>query len=104
MSILKNSWRQGDICGLPVDNLPEGLEQSKTNVLLQEGSGGNPHTFKGGQFYPLAKDNVLGYLVADKTKIFHVEHNPKGDLIQDGVYQIIRQNEDTHEGLKPVID
>jgi len=98
------NYRQGDIAFVGVEELPKALKFSKINVLLQEGSGGNPHTFKGGQFYPNQKENVLGYLVAEKTKIFHEEHSPKGDEIQDGIYKIIRQNEDTHEGLKPVVD
>ena len=96
--------RQGDLGFIGIDKLPEGLQELNTNVLLPEGSGGNPHNFQGGKFYPKVSENVLGYLVADKTKVFHVEHNPKGDLIEDGVYKIIRQNEDTHEGLKPVVD
>ncbi len=98
------NYRQGDLCYLGVDKLPEGLQESDTTILLQEGSGGNPHTFKGGKFYPKPENDTLGYLVADKTKLFHVEHNPKGDEIEDGVYEVKRQNEHTHEGLKPVID
>ena len=97
------NYRQGDVALVGVDKLPKGLEAG-ANVLLQEGSGGNPHTFEGGKFYPQVKDSVLGYLVAKKTKLFHIEHSPKGDEIENGVYQVIRQNEDTHEGLKVVED
>lgn len=98
------NYRQGDVALIEVKELPKALKASKTNVVLQEGSGGHPHTFKGGTFYPDLKGDVLGYLKATKTKIFHPEHNPKGDLIKNAIYQIKRQNEDTHEGLKPVID
>lgn len=98
------NYRQGDIGIISTDKLPEGLQETKINTLLQEGSGGNPHTFKGGKFYAKQEDSLLGYLVADKTKLFHVEHSPKGDEIKDGVYKVIRQNEETHEGLKPVVD
>ena len=104
------NYRHGDLALIQVESLPEGLERSETNVLLQEGSGGNPHTFKGGNFYPKINGSVLGYLEAKNTKLYHVEHGEKqvGGLkeapIEDGIYQIVRQNEETHEGLKPVID
>ncbi len=97
------NYRQGDIALVGVGEMPKGLEVGP-NVLLQEGSGGNPHNFQGGKFYPKVEDNVLGYLVAEDTKLFHVEHSPKGDVIENGIYKVVRQNEDTHEGLKPVVD
>lgn len=100
---MKN-YRQGDIGLVGVAELPKDLEVSDANILLQEGSGGNPHTFQGGKFYPKLKDNQLGFLVAENTKLVHVEHSPNGDEIENGIYQIIRQNEETHEGLKPVVD
>ncbi len=103
------NYRHGDLALLQVNKMPK-LKESKTNVLLQEGSGGHPHTFKGGKFYPDLKDLSLGFLVAEKTKLYHPEHGDKkvGSLmeasIKDGIYQVIRQVEDTHEGLKPVVD
>jgi hypothetical protein len=105
MKTQKEGYRQGDVRYFLTDTLPEGLKESKSSIILQTGSGGNPHTFKGGKFYPLVEgDFKIGYLVAKNTKIFHIEHNPKGTLIQDGIYEVGRQVEETPDELKPVID
>ena len=99
------AWRQGDIAGISIPKLPKGLKASKTDTLLSNGSGDNPHTFNGGSFYPHVKgDFILGYLEAKGTKIYHVEHSPKGDKVEDGVWEIRKQSEYTNEGLRPVID
>jgi hypothetical protein len=48
--------------------------------------------------------------VAKNTKLYHPEHgdkkveNLKEAKLPDGKYQIRRQVEKTHEGLRPVID
>ncbi len=97
--------RQGDICLVKISKLPKGLVSSKTNTLLANGSGGNPHTFKGGTYYPKVEgDFMLGYLKAKGTKIYHTEHSPKGDSIPAGIYEVRKQVEFTHEGLRPVVD
>lgn len=97
--------RQGDIALIKISKLPTGLKASKTDTLLQNGSGGNPHTFKGGIFYPKVDgDFILGYLKAKNTKLFHIEHSPKGDKIPDGFYQVRKQVEITHSGMVPVVD
>lgn len=97
--------RQGDIAYIPA-KMPKGLKKSATNIILQSGSGGNPHSFTGGAFYPHQDSNfVIGYLQAKNTKLFHAEHGPKsGVAIPNGTYEVRRQVEDTHEGLKVVED
>ena len=99
------NYRQGDISLIGISKFPKGLKSSKTETILQNGSGGNPHSFKGGIFYPhIEGDFIIGYLKAKGTKIYHVEHSPKGDKIDDGLYEIRRQVESTIGGLKAVID
>ena len=99
------NYRHGNICLLGIEKLPEGLIPSKTQILIQQGSGGNPHTFKGGVFYPKKEgDFLLGYLEAKKTKLYHVEHSPEGAAIEDRIYEVRFQVEATHEGMKQVID
>lgn len=107
----QNFYRHGDLGLVQVDKMPAGLDVSKSNVLLENGSGGHSHTFKGGKFYPKVEgDFVLGYLFASKTKLYHPEHGGKktGNLkeatIKDGIYEVRKQNEHTPNGLKPVID
>lgn len=92
--------RHGDTSYTLVEKLPEGLELSKTKVVLQAGSGGHTHTVSGGKLYLKSEgENIIGYLVAGKnTKLGHEEHgSPK---IPKGVYQIRRQVEFFPDGIK----
>lgn len=102
----QNGYRQGDLAYISVESFPEGVEASGSNVILQSGSGGNPHSFAGGEFYKREEgDFILGYLKAAGTKLFHAEHGPKeGFALPDGLYQVRRQNEETIDGLKQVQD
>ena len=89
-----------------------------TGINKKTGSGGHHHTFDHGRFYPktdnarIQNGTVIGYLVANnRTKLLHLEHGKvvKGkDLreakIEAGIYEIRKQVEDTHDGMKPVED
>jgi hypothetical protein len=115
-----NNYRHGDLGLFGVNELPAklaGLKKS-TSKILMTGSGGHDHTFAHGEFY-LKIDNariingtVIGYLVANnRTRLFHPEHGKvvKGkDLreakIAGGIYELRRQQEDTHDGMRPVED
>lgn len=102
---MTKAYRHGDVALVKIESLPEGLEPSKSNVLIQQGSGGNPHSFEGGMFYEKKEgDFLLGYLEAKNTKLFHAEHSPNGGEIEDGIYEVRFQVEHTHEGMKQVID
>lgn len=100
------AYRHGEICLVRIDNLPEGIEISNTKTLMV-GSHGNSHTIENGDIY-LKKDGdfTFGYLVAKDTSLLHPEHSPKvGEAkVEDGVYQLVKQNEFTPDGLIPVID
>ena len=99
------AYRQGDLAFIQIEKLPKELKASKTDIVLQTGSGGNPHSFKGGTFYPKVDgDFVIGYLKAKGTKLYHIEHSPKGDKIEDRVYEVRRQVEHTHQGMVQVVD
>lgn len=108
----KNNYRHGDVALIGIDSLPEGLTASDTKVLVGNGSGGHTHSFSGGIFYPKVEgDFTVGYLKADGTKLYHPEHGDttgssgvKECSIQDGIYEVRRQVEVTHEGMKQVID
>ena len=105
------NYRHGDLALIGIDKLPEGLKKSSSKVLMT-GSGGNDHSFDNGEFYPHQEQpNIIGYFVANNTTLFHAEHGKvvKGKKlrkakIQDGNYQLRGQIEDTHSGMKPVID
>jgi hypothetical protein len=100
-------YRHGEIAFISINSLPQGLTESKTNVIVT-GSHGNNHTFTGGKLYLLSemKDFIIGYLVSKNTNLLHPEHSPKkGDaVLPDGIYEIRKQQEFTPEGLIPVID
>lgn len=103
--------RHGDLAFIQVKVLPKGLKASKTKVLMENGSGGHTHSFQGGMFYPKVEGEfIIGYLKAKDTKLYHPEHGKKqvGSLkeaeIGDGVYEVRRQVEFTHDGMRQVID
>jgi fructoselysine-6-P-deglycase FrlB-like protein len=103
------SYRHGDLALISVKKLPKNLKETKTKVLMT-GSGGNDHAITQGKVYLKNEgDFVFGYLVAKDTVLLHPEHGKgKGILkiakIGDGIYELRKQNEDTNEGLKEVID
>jgi hypothetical protein len=107
----KNNYRHGDLGLIGVSELPAGIEQSKSKILMT-GSGGHNHTFDHGDFYPKKNGLVIGYFVANnRTRLYHPEHGKvvKGKelreaKIAEGVYELRRQQEDTHDGMKPVVD
>jgi len=104
------NYRHGDLALIGIGKLPDKLEVSKSNVLMEGKS--NTHTFDNGKFYPkITGQFIIGYLEAtSNTHLFHAEHGKEivGKLkkakIQKGFYELRRQVEDTHEGMKPVVD
>jgi len=102
--------RWGEVCLLPVTKLPKGLKKAKTDVVMT-GSSNNPHIVRNCDVYfKKESDYIFGYLKANKgNKFFHREHGKgKGTMKEFSVkgkyYQLLVQNEATHEGLKVVID
>lgn len=101
---MKKIYSHGEISFVTIDKLPEGLEETKTNVFAK-GRTGNSHTFKGGKIY--LKNNgqfIIGYFEAKNTKLYHDEHSPKGADLPDGVYEIRKQSEFINGELRQVID
>jgi len=102
----KQAYRHGEIVLLKVDKLPKGLELSKSKIIMK-GSHGNNHEIDNGKLYfKKENDYVFGYLVAKNTNLLHPEHKDKSGKakIKDGIYQLIKQQEYTPNGLIPVID
>lgn len=103
---MKNNYRHGEIGLHQIKALPKGLERANTKVFMT-GSHGHNHSISSGDLY-LKKDGdyVFGYLVAKNTSLLHPEHSPNmGDAkIEDGVYELRKQQEYTPDGLVPVID
>ena len=107
-----NKYRHGDICLEQVESIPDNAKRSDSKVILAEGSGGNPHGITDGELFFVENEfPVIGYLKAESTKLTHAEHGEevlpdglKAAAIEDGIYKITRQQEETHEGMKPVVD
>ena len=103
--------RHGDLLLVVVDKIPEGLEESKTKVIMA-GNNGHDHKFNKGKLYLRSEGEfIIGYFESVEGTIFtHMEHGEKGRgklrtaNIPVNKYQLRKQNEDTHEGMKPVID
>ncbi|MEK7179906.1 MAG: hypothetical protein AAB706_00355 [Patescibacteria group bacterium] len=105
------NYRHGDICFIEISKLPTGLKATKDDVILLSGSGGNPHTFKGGIFYPkINGEFIIGYFKAKDTRLYHLDHGEKkvGGLkeakIGDGIYEIRRQVEVVNGQMRQVVD
>jgi len=93
--------RHGDLALVKIPKLPKGLVATKTKVLLT-GSHNNKHTINSGKVYFKQDGFVFGYLVAKGTTLNHIEHGKV--KLPDGIYELRKQQEQTHDGLKPVID
>ena len=111
MNYTNTNYRHGDIGLFGIDKFPDKLKESKTKTILAGGSGGHSHTINKGKLFFVSDAKVLGYLEAKDTTLFHPEHGEiikgkrlKEAKIQDGYYQIKRQQEQTHEGMRAVID
>lgn len=105
--------RHGDILLVQVEKLPDGLTEVKTDTLMI-GSHQNSHKFQNGHFYPKQENQfIFGYFIADANcKLFHPEHGDRrnsaglmeADITKGNIYQLRKQNEDTHNGMRQVID
>lgn len=104
-------YRHGDLALLPIKSLPKGLKKTDTDIIMT-GSHGNDHKVLNGEIYFKDENRfVFGYLKAKKgAKLLHKDHGDKkvGSLkecsIPEGNYQLRRQFEDTHSGMKVVVD
>ena len=108
MSKLK-TYRHGEILFVETKEIPKEAKEEKTDILMK-GSGGNPHSFKGGIFYELNKGIVFGYFKAKNTKLYHPEHGDKkvDNLLEaklpDGIYELRKGQEIVNEEMKPIQD
>lgn len=102
---MNKAYRHGEILLLKIKSLPKGLKETKTNILAT-GSHSNSHTFNKGKLYLKEDGQTFGYLVAKDTSLLHPEHSPRiGQAkLDDGVYQLIKQQEYTPNGFRPVVD
>jgi hypothetical protein len=105
------NYRHGDLALIKINQLPEGLQISNNKTLLI-GSHNNAHSYNVGEFYPIDEEIILGYFVAIKgTELYHKDHGVKINNkklrianIEPDIYELRKQQENTHEGMKPVID
>ena len=101
--------RHGDLALIPIDAITLGLRASNTKVLLR-GSNNNPHGFDRGTFYPKSDGQfVVGEFLANDTTLTHCDHGDghgrvKKAKIVDGAWELRRQQEQTHAGMRPVED
>lgn len=97
-------YRHGEVALVKVKSLPKGLKKVDTKIFMV-GSHGHNHSIDNGELYFINEGTYgVGYLKAKNTKLFHEEHSPKGVKIKDGIYQLLKQQEFTPQGLIPVID
>jgi hypothetical protein len=109
---LKN-YRHGDLALIGIEKLPSDIEDETASNVIMKGSHQNEHTATDAKIYLKDTDGfVFGYMVAGKDCLLHhVEHGVKikgkqmkDAYIEPGVYELRKQHEDTHDGMKQVID
>ena len=107
------AYRHGEIALRPIKALPNGLEKAKTDVIAEGSSGANPHKVLNGELYFKNVDQfVFGYLVIKKGgRLLNNRHGDivsgkqlKEAIIPEGIYELRHQNEETHEGMRVVVD
>lgn len=90
--LMKNAFmaRQGDVLFTKVEQLPEGLERQKSNIIVEGETTGHAHRLETGVIWA----SVLGVMyleVVKATRIVHEEHNPI--TLEPGMYKVTRQRE-----------
>ena len=102
--------RWGEVCLALIKKLPTGLKKAKTDVVMT-GSSNNPHIVRNCDIYfKKESDYIFGYLKAKQgNKFLHPQHGKgknrmKEFSVKGKYYQLVVQNEQTHEGLKVVED
>ena len=94
-------YRQGDVLFTKVEELPEGLERKRNNIVVEGEVTGHAHRLLDGVIWM----NVLGamYLeVVRATRVVHEEHN--AIYLEPGIYQVTRQREYSPEAIRLVLD
>ena len=108
---MKN-YRHGDLCLMGIKKLPKELNETETDIIMT-GSHGHNHTVVNAKLYlKPSGDFVIGYMKADKgCVLFHPEHGTivegkklREAIVEPGIYELRKQCEDTHDGMKQVID
>ena len=104
------NYRHGDLALLEIKKVPKGAKKSVSKELMK-GSGNHPHTFDNGELYTIDGDDfIIGYLKAKDTKLYHLEHGEdvgtglKEAKIEDGIYELRHQVEETNKGMRVVED
>jgi hypothetical protein len=105
---MTKAFRHGEIAFIKISDLPEGLKQEKSKVIMQ-GSHNNSHSFDNGKLYFKKVDTyIFGYFMAKNTILFHPDHGAgkgiKKAKLPDGIYELRKQQEFINSELKPVID
>jgi hypothetical protein len=89
--------RQGDVLFTRIAELPEGLTQRKSQVIVEGEATGHHHSLVAGRVL----EDAQGYLfleVLQATQVVHQEHHPIS--LEPGCYRVTRQR----EYLAPDID
>lgn len=103
--------RHGDLLLVETEKLPSGLTVTDTDIIMH-GSNGNAHKAVDCKLYLHNEGQfIIGHLVTgEKACLLHKEHGKgkgefkKAPLPANKIYELRRQVEDTHDGMKPVID
>ena len=95
---------------MEVDSIPKDAKAKKDNVIL-EGKSNTHRIVKGRVFLKKVDEFIFGYLEAyEGAYLTHPEHGEEQEgtikkaPIAKGFYELRQQHEQTHEGMKKVVD
>lgn len=98
---MKIMHRQGDVLFTAIKELPEGLTERTTRVIVEGEVTGHSHRLVEGRIL----QDAQGYLfleVLRATQVVHQEHHPIH--LEPGIYQVTRQREYAPEAIRTVVD
>lgn len=96
--------RQGDVLMIKVDKLPKGAKKVKEGKIIAAygEKTGHSHTIDSMNCSEFLSGDTRFVQVNEKTEMIHPEHGPIP--LDQGVWEIRRQRENTPQGIRMVAD
>jgi hypothetical protein len=85
----KFTARHGDLYLESINEIPEGVVQRKTGIILEGTATGHSHVLNGGLVFE--KDDAIYLQAGDSATVTHEEHNLIN--LPEGRYSVTRQRE-----------
>src|SRR3990167_6539530 len=91
---------QGDIMGIKIDQLPQGLKKREGNIIVRGESTGSHHSLLGGSVFERGEELYL-QVIQPIGEVVHQEHNPIE--LPAGNYRVVRQRQYKKEDMTELV-